>query len=140
MSTRRASKQSTQRQERFASSSALRKGMLGNLVSRRCSVVRSPEDRELIWWLQEITLRAPSGSHFACTSFPAWPRANGENLTETGLERVAMELCAHFPARVIGDAKKAIKLLPGLLAETCLNPHCDLAALKCKCFEGLVAA
>jgi histone H3/H4 len=40
------------RQERFSSSIEFERGLMANLVARRCSRLIRPEDRQLIWFLQ----------------------------------------------------------------------------------------
>jgi hypothetical protein len=51
-STRRAPSGSPFRQERFASSPEYERGLLANLVAKRCGVLDDARDRELIWYLQ----------------------------------------------------------------------------------------
>ncbi len=45
------------RQERYASSAEIERGLLGTMVARRCSVLDKSEDRELIWWLHFMSHR-----------------------------------------------------------------------------------
>ncbi len=51
-STRTAEPGSKPRQERFMSSAEFEIGLMANLVSRRCSVLKSAKERELIYWVQ----------------------------------------------------------------------------------------
>ncbi|HEX5218257.1 MAG TPA: AAA family ATPase [Verrucomicrobiae bacterium] len=57
-STRRQSANGPLRQERYASSPEFERGLNGNMVARRCSVIESAADRELIWWLHFMSHRA----------------------------------------------------------------------------------
>lgn len=59
-STRHASEGSRFRQERYASSQEYERGLMANLVAKRCSVLERAEDRDLIWFLQLISHR-PGG-------------------------------------------------------------------------------
>jgi hypothetical protein len=57
-STRHATTNGPLRQERFASSPEFERGLMANLVARRCSVLDDPADRELIWALQYLSHQA----------------------------------------------------------------------------------
>lgn len=133
-STRKAPKDSPPRQERFASSAALRKGIIGNLVAKRCEALRSPADRELAWWLQELSLRAATGLHYSCTSFPAWPADHGGHDAESAFERIAAELCAGR------HSARTARALPELFARFCLDPKCPPETLDREGFAGLLSA
>lgn len=62
--TRHAARESAPRQERFASSAQLQRGLMANLVAKRCSVWDGVpgrvEQRKLVWWLQYVSHR-PGG-------------------------------------------------------------------------------
>jgi hypothetical protein len=75
-STRHADPGEPLRQERYCSSPEFEKGLMGNLVAKRCEVLKPGEDRELIWFLQQA-------SHLP-----------------GGLRKLAADLIAAFPARV----------------------------------------
>jgi hypothetical protein len=53
--TRRSEPGKPMRQERYASSAEFNRGLLGNLVARRCSLLERPEDRQLIWFIQQLS-------------------------------------------------------------------------------------
>lgn len=53
--TRRASEGSQFRQERFASAPEFERGLMANLVAKRCSLLARQEDRQLIWFLQLLS-------------------------------------------------------------------------------------
>ena len=76
MSTRRATDNGVFRQERFASSQEFERGLMANLVAKRCSVLERAKDRELIWFIQLISHR------------------------DGGLNKLAADLCARFPERI----------------------------------------
>lgn len=44
-------------QERFCSSNGFGKGLMGNLVARRCEALSQPADRDLVWFLQLLSHR-----------------------------------------------------------------------------------
>jgi hypothetical protein len=54
-STRRAKDESTFQQARYASSPAFERGLLANLVAKRCALIDAPEDRELIWFIHYLS-------------------------------------------------------------------------------------
>ena len=74
--TRHASNDTTFRQERFASSQQYERGLMANLVAKRCALLESTADRELVWFLQFV-------SH-----------------QPGGLKKLAADLCAQFPDRI----------------------------------------
>jgi hypothetical protein len=75
-STRKAKDDSVYHQSRYASSAEFERGLLGNLVARRASMLDHREDRELIWAVHYL-------SH-----------------QDGGLELVARELVASYPQYV----------------------------------------
>lgn len=75
-STRRATEGSPFRQERFASAPEFERGLMANLVAKRCTMLEKPEDRRLIWFLQLL-------SH-----------------QDGGLKKVAADLIRRYPARI----------------------------------------
>lgn len=87
-STRRAAPGTPPRQERFASSPQFEKGLMGNLVARRCEVIADKKQGELIWFLQGL-------SH------------------ELGLEKVAAELIAKYPERIATRSMQKFGFKPG---------------------------
>lgn len=109
-STRYAPPGAPLNQSRFSSSVAFNKGLLGNLVAKRAKLIESPEDRALIYFLQQLSHR------------------------EGGLQRVARELVAVSPQSFYatpnpGDktsqAKRqssAVDALADRLQRLCLDP------------------
>lgn len=85
--TRRASGNGPLRQERFASSQEYERGLMANLVAKRCTVLESSADRELVWYLQGISHRE-------------------------GLKRFARALCERFQERVATPAMRLIGMKP----------------------------
>jgi histone H3/H4 len=55
MSTRRTKDSSAFHQNRFASSAEFERGLLANLVAKRCALIESLERRELIWFAQFLS-------------------------------------------------------------------------------------
>ena len=123
------------RQERFASSAGFAKGLLGNLVARRCARVNSRAARERIYFLHELSSREPGLRHPSCTSFPAWPWGNDSARDETAFERVARELCeAHdIPAKVAAT-------IPDFLTRLCLDPKVSADSATLAGFPDILAA
>jgi len=54
-STRKSKNDFVFHQSRYASSPEFERGLIANLVARRCSVLDNPIDRELIWFLQYLS-------------------------------------------------------------------------------------
>jgi hypothetical protein len=54
-STRQATDSSVFRQERFASAPEFERGLMANLVARRCAVLEGREARQLIWFIQKLS-------------------------------------------------------------------------------------
>jgi hypothetical protein len=75
-------------QERFCSAAEFEKGLLANLVAKRCEMLTDAKDRELIWFIQLLSHR-------------------------DGLEAVAADLVNRFPDR-IGDRDLATLAAPGV--------------------------
>ncbi|MGH7942048.1 MAG: hypothetical protein ACREFR_13355 [Limisphaerales bacterium] len=74
-STRRVSEGGTFSQERFASAQEFERGLMANLVAKRCSLL-DPDSRQLIWFLQLLSHRAG------------------------GIKKLAAELITKYPDRV----------------------------------------
>jgi hypothetical protein len=87
--TRRAEPGTPLRQERWASSEEFERGLLGNLVARRCAALDDPEGRQLVCFLQAL-------SH-----------------CEGGIEKVATELLTMFPDRVGTASMHRFGMKPG---------------------------
>jgi DNA transposition AAA+ family ATPase len=77
------------RQERWASSEEFERGLLGNLVARRCVALNDSEGRRLVYFLQALSHR------------------------EGSLERVAAELLTMFPERVGTASMHRFGMKPG---------------------------
>lgn len=88
-STRRATSDGPMRQERFCSSQEFERGLMGNLVARRCTILDRADDRELVWFLQNV-------SH-----------------QDGGLKQFAAELCQRYAARVATPAMQHFGSRPG---------------------------
>ena len=87
-STRRSSGDGPIRQERYASSAGS-KGLLGNLVARRAAALQNAQEREMIYFLHELSLRDGHTLHYTANLFPAWPAAFKARESERAFERVA---------------------------------------------------
>jgi AAA domain-containing protein len=87
--TRRAGEGGAFRQERFASSQEYERGLMANLVAKRCSVLERAEDRQLIWFIQLVSHR--SG----------------------GIKKLATDLLAQFPDRIASASMRKFGVKPG---------------------------
>lgn len=134
-STRRAKAGGPMRQEKFASSSVFAKGLLGNLVARRCARVNSRTARERIYFLHEISGREPGLRHPSCTSFPAWPWDSGSAKDESAFERLAREL-----AEAHGIGARVAATIPDFLLRLCLDPKMSADTATQPGFPDILAA
>lgn len=89
MSTRRAKDDSVFHQNRYASSPEFERGLLGNLVVKRCALLDAAADRELIWFIQYL-------SH-----------------QPGGISRVAADLIKQNPDQIQTVQMAEMKLKPG---------------------------
>ncbi|HOC57904.1 MAG TPA: AAA family ATPase [Verrucomicrobiota bacterium] len=87
--TRRAEPGKPLRQERWCSSEAYERGLLANVVARRCRVLKRPEDRELVYFLQKLSQE------------------------EGGLHKAAEDLAAMFPERFGTKSMQRFGMKPG---------------------------
>lgn len=135
MNTRTAPKDCPERrQERFASSPSAHRGLLGNLVAKRCARLADPKLRELVYFLADLSWREPGLRHSTCNHFPAFPWPSDASAPETAFQRLAREI-GHGPE------------LPEILEAWCLDPAAttarvpvaELAAYKAK-FEAAARA
>lgn len=136
-STRKATKPGPIRQERFASSRVLTRGLLGNLVARRCSALSSRAARERIYFLHDLSHREPHLRHPSCTSFAAWPWPASVECAESAFERVARELCEFYPERVRGKVQAKI---PDFLTRLCLDPKMPAESAELLGFRDVLGA
>ena len=127
------------RQERFASAAERSKGILGNLTALRAQCLPSARDRELIWWLQEQSLRRIGAPHFTCSSFEA--SAAGSMIAgATAFEQLAHSLGERFPERIVGRASRLIRELPPFFTRLCLDPSTSPESAEVKCFKSIMPA
>jgi hypothetical protein len=139
-STRKAKSGSPLRQERYASSSALRKGLLANLVAKRCEALSSAADRELVFFLAELSLRNGFAVHRSCNLFPQWLWDSTGKPNETAFERVARELTELWPERVTKSVKRARSEIAACLPRLCLDARVEVESAAVKSFAGLIQA
>ena len=88
-STRKAKDNSVFHQSRYASSPEFERGLIANLVAKRCALLDAKADRELIWFIQFL-------SH-----------------QDGGLTGIAKDLLAKFPDRLQTPAMAQIGMKPG---------------------------
>ncbi len=139
--TRRTASGDSTRQERYASSTGFAKGLLGNLVAKRCATLRDADERALVYFLHELSLRDGFALHYTCTSFPAWPWPSTVDASERAFERVGRELVEMFPARIAESHRERFRRkLPELLTRLCLDPATDLRSAAAPGFDGIIEA
>jgi hypothetical protein len=104
-STRKAEPGSSLRQERYCSSEEYQRGLMANLVAKRCSILTDPEARAIIWMLQQL-------SH------------------EPGFETFTQSLIEKFPERVATISMLKFGTHPGRVykAEQVRTVRSDLEA------------
>lgn len=138
-STRSAKKGSPVRQERYASSEPLPKGLLGNLIAKRCQVLESSKDRELIFFLHEMSLRSGFDTHYSCSQFPNWPFRTALVGGDTPFSRIARELVELFPGST-KNLRSAELEIEQYLLKFCLDPKIEFAKAGVKKFSNLIEA
>lgn len=87
--TRRSNGGGPLRQEKYASSPEYERGLIANLVAKRCGLLERAEDRELVWFLHYISQ------------------------DDCGLNRLASELCARFAERLATPVMQRLGTKPG---------------------------
>ena len=92
-STRTAKDDSKFHQARYASSPEFERGLLANLVAKRCALIDDAADRELIWFIQYLSHQAG------------------------GLAAMVKELCAKFSDRIKTEAMAEMNLKPGKICD-----------------------
>jgi hypothetical protein len=102
--TRRSEPGKPLRQERFASSAELNRGLMGNLVARRCSALQRNEDRELIYFLQLLShaegglkqvacqMLKTSGDRFGTASMRKFGKRSGQSYNADQVRAIREEL------------------------------------------------
>ncbi len=106
-STRYAADGSESSPHRWASSPEYSYGLNAGLVAKRAGLLSRSQDRELVWFLHELSHRTDLYKHWTANAFPVWPwEADESESGLCGLERVAGEICQK----------------PETLATFCLNP------------------
>jgi hypothetical protein len=121
MKTRTAQPGSPLRQERYASSPCFEQGLMANHVARRCTLVKSPDERAALWFIQ----------------WRSWQPG--------GLELLAQELLDNCGSAEFGMVMNRHRVEPGhgypfepsapeyrlkrSLEDFCLNPVSDLISL-----------
>ncbi len=93
-STRRQTEPGPLRQERFASSQEFKRGLLANLVAKRCGILERAADRDLVWFLQFV-------SH-----------------QPGGLNKLAADLQRRFPERIATDSMQRFGAKKGQVYST----------------------
>lgn len=90
-STRKAKDDSVFQQARFASSPDFERGLIANLVARRCTVLNEKADRELIWFIQYLS-HQPGGiaalANDLIKKYPAMLQTL--SMVQAGIERAGM--------------------------------------------------
>jgi hypothetical protein len=89
MKTRHAESEAEFNQERYCSSPELQRGLMANLVAKRCSVIDDAKQRQLVWFVQLL-------SH-----------------AQGGLAKLATDLLAKFPECIATLSMQRFGIKPG---------------------------
>jgi len=108
MSTRHAPAGLPLRQNRFASSAAHERGLLGNLVALRCATLEAREDRELVFWLQGIS--QTGGLESFAAEFLA---ANLDHLGTRSMRKFGVNPKVHYNAEQVRAIRRECEGLIG---------------------------
>ncbi len=124
-STRRAKDDSVLHQSRWASSPEFERGLLANLVARRCSVLSQAADRELVWFVQQLSHQAGGlaviardllsrfGHRIGTRTMLASGRTDSQNFTADEIQQIRLELPANLRCRfpLKGEIKSEVRCL-----------------------------
>jgi len=86
-STRHAPEGEPLRQERYMSSAVFVRGLMGNVVARRCELLDSAAERELVWFLQLLSHRDGGISGLAAELRKRWP----ERVATQAMQRLGLK-------------------------------------------------
>ncbi|MCU0785332.1 MAG: ATP-binding protein [Verrucomicrobia bacterium] len=135
--TRHAPPGTPLRQNKFASSPDIERGLLGNLVARRCASVEAREDRELLFWIQsrppvqlanEVLQRVDAPKFAKAEYLPDDPQ-----LAEIYMEQHAQVANhAEIARRLRAQRRRfawelVLNGLPEMLGQFCLDPAIPVA-------------
>jgi hypothetical protein len=103
--TRKAKEGLPLRQERFMSSPEYERGLMANMVARRCEKLDDPSDRELIWFLQLLSRQDGGLKAVADELWRRWPERLATNsMIEFGT-RPGKRYDEEQVRKIRGDAK-----------------------------------
>jgi hypothetical protein len=142
--TRKATPGSPLRQERFSSSQQFERGLMANLVARRCGILQVPSDRSFVYSLQMISHRPGGIQKFAADLVSTFSADVGTKTTigESGAvgheEDAALSFlnnCEHITL----DQVEAAQAVSEAIEELCLNPAVQLGDFRPQGFPTLIA-
>jgi hypothetical protein len=124
-STRNAKDDSVFHQSRYASSPEFERGLLANLVARRCSVLNDAADRELVWFVQHLShsaggltsvareLRARFDQRLGTRTMLESGRKDSQDFTAAEMRQIRLELPAELRPRfpLKGELKSEVREL-----------------------------
>lgn len=156
MSSTRRAKDGGFHQERYCSATEFERGLMANLVAKRCEAITEPRDRELIWFVQLLSHRVGLDA-LASDLVKRFPDAAGTLPDPLYARRMKLRKQAEFAHQLeaartcapVGrsgeEPEPTVDLerikgehLPEALAEMCTNPSYSLAAFRPWFFTGLV--
>lgn len=100
--TRHAAEGEPSRQERFMSSTAYVRGLMANLVARRCELLDAAPDRELIWFLQLLSHREGGLAAFTRELLGRYP----ERITTKAMQRLGIKRGQVCDAEQVREIRK----------------------------------
>ena len=111
-STRYAADDAPLSQERYASSSAYEPGLLCNLVAKRCKAILRPEDRALIYWIQQRSHDEGGLTKFAADFLAAFPERIGTGAMRRIGKRAGQRYTQAEADEVARSFKRRRRILP----------------------------
>jgi hypothetical protein len=103
-STRKRAEGSQPTQQGYSSSAEYERGLLGNLVARRCEVLESPDDRELVFTLQYISHQPGGLARLGETLIADHP----EQLATPAMQRIGIKPGQIYNAKQVRDVRADI--------------------------------
>lgn len=102
-STRHQTTPGPLRQERYASSPEIERGLLASAVARRCSVLDERADRELIWWLHFMS-HQPGGLKALVTALLT---SHSERIGTLAMSQISKRV-SHYTADHMREIRKGL--------------------------------
>jgi AAA domain len=152
-STRTAKDKSVFHQGRYASSPEFERGLLAYLVAKRCAIIESATDRELIWFVQYLSHREGGLAALASDlldkyrdrigteTMAATGKKDSQNFTADEIRKIRLELPFNLRSRypLKGETKSELRDLRGKVGrlESVAENARALRAIADEAFQAL---